>query len=220
MKFKKHFIIRWVLTICVVANFALIFACTQLHPAYLSFPGAISYALQPVTILFVNTVLILTFARRNKFLLQNSFTWGVISGIVEITHIIFEHYDTMEVRLSRTVTIAFMLVLFISWCAASYQGTKVKASFRDGILSGMFSAMVCMLLVVAFGLSQLFWFLPQLMKHNIGSPDLLRSGWTDLKAFTIADIFQSGFKVLLIGPILGGIFGALGTLPLLIRKKD
>jgi hypothetical protein len=45
---------------------------------------------------------------------------------------------------------------------------------------------------------------------NIGSPDLIRSGWTDLRAFTIADLFEAVVKVLLVGPIMGAVFGGLG----------
>ena len=39
---------------------------------------------------------------------------------------------------------------------------------------------------------------------------LIRSGWTDLRAFTIADLFGAVVKVLIVGPILGAILGGLG----------
>lgn len=57
-------------------------------------------------------------------------------------------------------------------------------------------------MVVTYGFSQLYWALPRLEHKNIGSPDLIRSGWTDLRAFTIADLFEAGFKVLLLGQYL------------------
>ena len=65
---------------------------------------------------------------------------------------------------------------------------------------------------MSYGFSELFWGLPRLERRNVGSPDLLRSGWDDLHLFTISDVFDAGFKILLIGPIAGAILGALGAL--------
>ena len=64
---------------------------------------------------------------------------------------------------------------------------------------------------MTYGFSELFWGLPRLEERNIGSPDFLRSGWTDLHSFTIADVFEAGFKILLIGPIAGAVLGGLGA---------
>jgi hypothetical protein len=72
--------------------------------------------------------------------------------------------------------------------------------------------MAGMLVAMTYGFSQLFWGLPRLERRNVGSPDFLRSGWTDLHTFTIADIFQAGFKILLIGPVAGAILGGLGAI--------
>jgi hypothetical protein len=65
---------------------------------------------------------------------------------------------------------------------------------------------------LTYGFSQLFWCLPRLEQRNVGSPDFLRSGWTDLHMFTIADVFGAGFKILLVGPVLGAVLGALGAI--------
>jgi hypothetical protein len=60
-----------------------------------------------------------------------------------------------------------------------------------------------------------------LENRNNGNPDFIRSGWTDIHAFTIADIFEACFKILFLGPVLGIIFGLLGAAlsRLLVRKK-
>jgi hypothetical protein len=72
--------------------------------------------------------------------------------------------------------------------------------------------MVGMLMAMTYGFSQLFWGLPRLEQRNVGSPDLLQSGWTDLHTFTIADVFEAGFKILLIGPVVGAVLGGLGCI--------
>ena len=70
--------------------------------------------------------------------------------------------------------------------------------------------MVGMLFAITYGFSQLFWALPRLEQRNTLSPDFLRSGWTDLHAFTIVNVFEAGVKVLIIGPIVGALVGGLG----------
>ena len=72
--------------------------------------------------------------------------------------------------------------------------------------------MVGMLMATTYGLSQLCWCLPRLDQRNVGSPDFLRSGWTDLLGFTIAVFFEAGFKVLLIGPVAGAVLSRLGAI--------
>ena len=83
------------------------------------------------------------------------------------------------------------------------------------------SAVVCMLIVMTFGLSQLFWSFEALEKHDIGDPDFIRTGWSDMHAFVIADIFEACFKVSFLGPIIGIVFGLLGAAiaRLFISKK-
>ncbi len=57
-------------------------------------------------------------------------------------------------------------------------------------------------MVVIFGFSELFWALPRLERRNVGSPDLMRSGWTDLRAFTIADLSERPSRFFSSGPYL------------------
>jgi len=70
---------------------------------------------------------------------------------------------------------------------------------------------------VSFGFGQLLTSLDRLQRRDVGSPDFLRSGWTDLRAFAIADIFEAGSWHLVIGPavalLLGGIAAAAARLP-------
>ena len=90
-----------------------------------------------------------------------------------------------------------MVGLLLLWGIAGYRTTRGTAAVGAGPLAGSWGALVGMLMATTFGFSQLFWDLPRLEQRNVGSPDFLRSGWTDLHTFTIADIFESGFKDLL-----------------------
>ncbi len=42
--------------------------------------------------------------------------------------------------------------------------------------------------------------------------DFFRSGWTDLRAFVIADLFQAGAWHLIVGPVIGSIVGGAAAI--------
>jgi hypothetical protein len=56
-----------------------------------------------------------------------------------------------------------------------------------------------------------FWAFEAIEKHDNGDPDFIRTGWTNIHAFVIADIFEACFKILFLGPIVGIIFGSFGA---------
>ena len=114
-------------------------------------------------------------------------------------------------RVESVTTGGFLAGLLLLWGIAGYRTTRGTAAVGAGPLAGSWGALVGMLMAATFGFSQLFWDLPRLEQRNVGSPDFLRSGWTDLHTFTIADIFESGFKVLLIGPI--AVRSSVGSAP-------
>ena len=135
-----------------------------------------------------------------------------MGGLLEVVHIVLENYGRLGVRAESVTTGGFLAGLLLLWGIAGYRATRKTSAFAAGPLAGSWSGLVGMLMAMTFGFSQLFWDLPRLEQRNVGSPDFLRSGWTDLHTFTIADIFESGFKVLLIGPVAGAILGGLGAL--------
>ena len=101
--------------------------------------------------------------------------------------------------------------LFSLFAVSGFRTAVNNRNFTAGILGGFWSTIVCMLLVMTYGLSQLFWSFGALEKHDFGDPDFIRTGWTDMHAFVIADIFEACFKILFIGPIVGILFGLLGA---------
>ena len=137
---------------------------------------------------------------------------GLVGGTLEVVHITLENYGHFDARVESIATGGFLLGLLLLWSIAGYRTTRSTADLGAGLLAGSWSAMVGMLMATTYGFSQLYWDLPRLEQRNVGSPDFLRSGWTDLHTFTIADIFEAGFKILLIGPVAGMVLGGLGAL--------
>ena len=118
-------------------------------------------------------------------------------------HITLENYGRLSARVESLSTGGFLVGLLLLWGIAGNRVARATGDLVSGVLAGSWSAMVGMLMAMTYGFSELFWGLPRLEERNVGSPDFLRSGWTDLHSFTIADVFEAGFKILLIGPIAG-----------------
>jgi hypothetical protein len=137
--------------------------------------------------------------------------WSVAAA-VESAHIAVETHAALSPRGESMSTGAFMLALCLTWAAAGHRGARAAGSAAAGALTGAWSAAVGMLATLAFAFSQLYWSLPALERREVGSPDLIRSGWTDVRAFTIADIGEAGVKVLLVGPVAGAMLGGFGGL--------
>lgn len=71
--------------------------------------------------------------------------------------------------------------------------------------------MICVLITIAFGLLLTYISLSHLAHQLVADPDFLRSHWRDLRAFAIANSFDSAFSHLLGGLLIGIIVGAIGA---------
>jgi hypothetical protein len=103
-----------------------------------------------------------------------------------------------------------MLGGFLIWGIAGYWVTRKTGEVKAGIVASCWSAMVSVLMAVTFGLI--------LMSVNVPSPayvstwsEFKQSGWSNAHAFAIANSFEAVLSHLVIGPIVGTIFGILGV---------
>jgi hypothetical protein len=187
-----------------------------LYPPLITLPGAIVLIAEPIILLFAYTLSVhwLT-SRANQVTHRTALVVGaqigLIAAVLEITHIMVENFARLSPHAQSVSTLAFMIGLFLVWGLAGYLGGWRTGAPSPGLLAACWSAMLGMLLTMTFGFSQLFWSLQRLEQRNNGSPDFLRSGWTDMHAFTIADLFEAGAKILLIAPILATICGGVGA---------
>ena len=77
--------------------------------------------------------------------------------------------------------------------------------------AGSWAAIVCMLILVAVGLTLTFVPVPSASYVSTWS-EFRESGWKDATAFGIANTFDAAYSHLLVGPIVGAITGAIGGL--------
>jgi hypothetical protein len=208
--------LRTILVPVIALNLVMVGIRVLLDPQLLGMPGGLQSALEPAALLTVYALIVIWATRGDspvaQVVVREGTAVGLVSGTLEVVHITLENYGHFNARVESVSTGCFLLGLLLLWSIAGYRVTRSTADLGAGLLAGSWSAMVGMLMAMTYGFSQLFWGLPRLEQRNVGSPDFLRSGWTDLHTFTIADIFEAGFKILLIGPVAGAILGGLGAI--------
>lgn len=133
---------------------------------------------------------------------------GVVGGLVQVIHMTLENVGD-RIGENSLVALGFMLSGFLVWSIGGYIATRKTGQLTGGLVAGCWSAMMSVLMAVTFGLI--------LMTANIPSPayvatwgEFKQSGWTDAHAFAIANSFEAVLGHLVIGPVIGIIFGFLG----------
>jgi hypothetical protein len=211
--FLSHKSLRQVILSVIGVNMIMTIIATFMYPPLLSMPhfslDILEFgAMFPV---YVVIVLLATKPSIDMTILRIATFFGVIAALLEIIHISIEDFGHLSARAETVSTGMFMGCLFLLLGVSGFIITLNKKTIVEGMLGASWSAVVCMLIVMTYGLSQLFWSFRVIEMHDLGDPDFIRSGWKDMHAFVIADIFEACFKILLIGPIVGLIFGLPGA---------
>lgn len=188
------------LLVLIVLDLVLVVVPVAQYPAVLRPPHAGLLILEPVAFLLIYAVLVFAVSV-NEAVVRNATRWGLLSGVLSGAQILQETYLHSSFR--TTLTWVFVLGMFLPWLITGYQTRST--------LAGVWSAILSALVTITVGWSELLWDLQGAVARNIGSPDLVRSGWTDLHAFAIVDLFQAGFKYVLVGPIIGAVLGGIGA---------
>ena len=205
----------------IAVSLVMIGIRVALYPPVLTQPGGTLSALAPAGALFAYAFLGGWIAAKPRpgqaTVLRTATAFGLVSGAVSVAHIAQETYVNLPPQQLAIVTWAFILTMFAPWALAGFVAARRAGRVALGLLAGLWSSMVCMVLTVTFGFGQLLTSLDRLQRQDVGSPDFLRSGWSDLRAFAIADIFEAGFWHLLIGPavalLLAGAAASAARLP-------
>jgi hypothetical protein len=205
--------LRFILLAVITINITMMIIAVSMYPPFLTMPHSVSYILESGIMLFLYIGIVIWATRPavSPAILRMATFFGVIACLLEIVHISIENFGHMDSHTETISTGIFMLGLFLIFAVSGYRTMLYKRNIIPAMLAGSWSAIVCMLIVTTYGLSQLFWSFGSMEKHNIGNPDFIRTGWTDLHAFVIADIFEACFKILFVGPVAGIIFGLFGA---------
>jgi hypothetical protein len=187
------------------------------YPTFFSMPGALGYALTPLVALAVYAALIVVLPQAAARLpgapaaVRVGIVIGLIGGGLELMSISIESLFMLPQRVVSVTSLIEMLILFLSFAVAGFVGSRRTGAFWLGIGTAIWSAMVAILVAVAFGFLLVNTSLSTLAHDEQGDPDYARSGWSDVRAFAIANTFDSGFTHLVEAPIIATLLGAAGS---------
>jgi hypothetical protein len=135
---------------------------------------------------------------------------GGIGALLEIISIAVETFVPLPSGLMGVFSLGSMLALFSLWGYAGFRATRAAGLIGSGLLAAVGTAMVGVLTAVAFGMALGLTARPRLATWLAGSAEYTRSGWTDLRAFAVANQLDSASSHLVLAPIVAALCGSLG----------
>ena len=135
---------------------------------------------------------------------------GLVASAVQISHLATEGFVHSWGPWEGIAAVAFGLSTFLIWGVAGYRSARKAGAIAPGIVSGAWSAIVTMSILVTFGFAFEFYLAVPRPEDVATWGEFARSGWTDVRAFTIANTLGSALSHLVLGPLVGAIFGGIG----------
>ena len=199
----------------IVINLGMIALGVTRYPALLLQSGARTFVAEPIGVLVAYAIAVVCIARTQGTycdeILRTAIIFGLLGGTLEIINIGIENSLPFAVR-GPALQIVFMLSVFTSWGIAGFRMACSLGSIRAGLLAGVYSAGICMLIAVAAGFLIQFFLVPPRPEYVSTWSEFKRSGWTDPHAFGIANTLDSGFTHLIIAPVVALVVAGVASL--------
>ncbi|GAC1634867.1 MAG: hypothetical protein NVS4B2_21920 [Chloroflexota bacterium] len=206
----------------VVLDLALIGGRVLLYPSLLSQRGALVYVLEPVALLLVYAAIAVWITRPSmgggRVALRPATIMGLGTGVLWIVNLSLETFAGIS-GAGIAATAPFLLGGFALWGCAGFLTARGSGSAGFGVVGAMWSAMICILATITFGFVLTYTSVTTLEHLLAGDPDFLRSHWSDLRAFAIANSFDSAFSHLLGGLVVSTVVGGVGGLSALAADR-
>jgi hypothetical protein len=196
-------------------NMALLALNVALYPAFFAQPNALLYLLEPLALLVVYAVIMFLTTRRispqAEVTAGVGLLLGLVTGCLWLINLTLETFTSLSGSAGLLATAPFLLGGFLLWGVAGAVAAWRTSAIGPGLLAAVWGAMICVLLTSAYGWTLPLVALPRLRQQLTNDPDFLRSRWTDLHAYVLANSFDAGFSHLLGALIIGVTLGALGA---------
>jgi hypothetical protein len=205
--------IRFTLVFTTILSLAMMGIRVSSYPSMLRLPGATAFVVEVVGLLLLYGAVLFWGSGSVPYkLLLRGTTIGLIAASVQIIHLVCERFVSFSGRWNGAVTLAFMLTTFILWGVTGFIAARSGQATPTSIWLAVWSAVVTMTIVVAAGFALEFFLSPTPPESMLSWPEFKRSGWTDVRAFAIANTLDAAFSHLLIGPVVAAIVGTAGSL--------
>jgi hypothetical protein len=207
--------LRGALLTLIGLNIALMALNVGLYPEFFAQPNALSYLLEPLASLVAYAVIAFLTTRLSSpqadLAARVGLLFGLLTGCLWLINLTLETFTNLSGSAGPLATEPFLLGGFLLWGVAGVVAAWRTSSVGSGLLAAVWSAMICAQLTVAYGLTLPLVAQARLQEGLVNDPDFLRSRWTDLHAFVLANSFDAGFSHLLGALIISGALGALGA---------
>jgi hypothetical protein len=190
----------------------------------LALQGGRTFVIETASLLAVYALLVVWMTRDHAPLtgdaLLLSTSAGVIGGAIQSAHLIQETFVDLGPVWNGITGLGLLFCTFVLWGIAGYRTAQRTGSAWLDLLAGAWCAIVNMSAAVLVGFLMEFYLAVPKPEYVATWGEFKRSGWTDIHAFTIANTLDSARSHLLIGPVLGAIFGGVAGLTVRIRGKQ
>lgn len=209
--------ITFTLVALIAANLAMICIAVARYRALFFEPAARFAAVGPAAVLLGYAVVFLWIGsmRTQRFdwdkIMRSSALYGLLGGILDVLNIAVENGIPIALHIPA-LTIVVMLTLFGSWAVAGFRTTRALGSIGAGVFAAIVSAGICMLIAVAGGFATEFFIRPPEPAYVSTWAEFKRSGWTDARAFGLANTLDSALTHLVIAPTVALVFGGSASL--------
>ena len=214
-----------VLTLLVLILTSLVLSVIAMvrYPAFFSQSGAWTIVLRLALVLIAYASALVWIVRTRDWgasrevILRNATLYGLFGGCLEFINIGIENFFP-QIQ-TPILPIGFMVTIFSSWGVAGFKTARTMRSSRAGLLAAVSSAVVCMLIAVTIGFG-IELLAPPAPAYISTWAEFKRSGWTDARAFGLANTFDSGLTHLIAAPIVAVAFGGLACfIAFLVEKR-
>jgi hypothetical protein len=207
------YLIRIALVVTTTLSLAMMGIRVFSYRAMLRQPGATALLIEVTGLLLLYAaVLYWGAASVSPPLLRPATTIGLIAGSLQAIHIVCERFVNLPGAWNGAATLAFMLTTFILWSLAAFIAARSGQAIPTSIWLAVWSAFVTMTVTVVAGFALEFFVSPTPLDAILSWPEFKRSGWTDVRAFSIANTLDSALSHLLIGPVVAAIVGSGASL--------
>jgi hypothetical protein len=203
-------VLAFAMLLMIAASMGMALTSVERAPEYLHEPSARFFLLETALVLvaYGGAILVIVTNRgqERETELRNATMFGGIAGACEVVNVAIENGYPIR-GLGPLLQIAGMLLLFMLWGIAGARTAAQLGSIRSGVIAAVMSAGICMVIGVTAGFVIELFVAPPQPGYVATWVEYQRSGWTDPRAFGVANTLDSGFTHLVMGPLIALIVG-------------
>lgn len=206
-------VLRTSLLSVIGASVALIVVRLATYQAYFNMPGSSTVVAEAAVLLAAYSAAVLIIpahaSQETQAALRVGSRFGLGIGLLQVIHLLVENFANLRGTANAATTLAFMVTTFGLWGVSGFVVARSTGSLKNAVAASCWSAAVTMLITVAFGLALMYAGVPPLREVATWG-EFARSGWTDVRAFAIANTLDAAASHLFIAPLVALAVGAFG----------